>query len=79
MIKPADSDEEKEEDSDKAVAVKDDPQFTIAVTRGELCLLPRPGREIFFPSASVASSYCSSQNVSNHVNATPLTVFVRSF
>ena len=34
MIKPADSDEEKEEDSDKAVAVKDDPQFTIAVTRG---------------------------------------------
>ena len=35
MIKPADSDEEKEEDSDKAVAVKDDPQFTIAVTRGE--------------------------------------------
>lgn len=34
MIKPTDSDEEKdEEESDKAVAVKDDPQFTIAVTR----------------------------------------------
>ncbi|KAL4227041.1 hypothetical protein ACF0H5_015017 [Mactra antiquata] len=34
MIKPTDSDEEKdEEDTDKAVAVKDDPQFTIAVTR----------------------------------------------
>ncbi|XP_064605525.1 LOW QUALITY PROTEIN: cilia- and flagella-associated protein 100-like [Liolophura sinensis] len=34
MIHPADSEEdEKEEDSDKAVAVKDDPQFTIAVTR----------------------------------------------
>lgn len=37
MIRPADSDEDGEaEDSDKAVAVKDDPQFTIAVTRG-LC------------------------------------------
>lgn len=36
MIKPADSDEEKEEETDKAVAVKDDPQFTIAVTRGRL-------------------------------------------
>ena len=47
MIKPADSDEEKEEDSDKAVAVKDDPQFTIAVTRGELCL-PCKGQETFF-------------------------------
>lgn len=37
MIHPAESDdeEEKEEDTDKAVAVKDDPQFTIAVTRGE--------------------------------------------
>lgn len=35
MIKPTDSDEEeKEEETDKAVAVKDDPQFTIAVTRG---------------------------------------------
>ncbi|VDI26690.1 Hypothetical predicted protein [Mytilus galloprovincialis] len=34
MIRPADSDEDGEaEDSDKAVAVKDDPQFTIAVTR----------------------------------------------
>lgn len=34
MIKPADSDEEKEmEDSDKAIAVKDDPEHTIAVTR----------------------------------------------
>ena len=37
MIHPAESDDEdeKEEDTDKAVAVKDDPQFTIAVTRGE--------------------------------------------
>ena len=36
MIRPADSDDDGEaEDSDKAVAVKDDPQFTIAVTRGE--------------------------------------------
>ena len=35
MIKPTDSDdEEQEEETDKAVAVKDDPQFTIAVTRG---------------------------------------------
>ena len=35
MIKPTDSDEEeKVEETDKAVAVKDDPQFTIAVTRG---------------------------------------------
>lgn len=34
MIKPTDSDDEEgEEESDKAVAVKDDPQFTIAVTR----------------------------------------------
>ncbi|XP_045165036.1 cilia- and flagella-associated protein 100-like isoform X2 [Mercenaria mercenaria] len=34
MIKPTDSDEEKDdEETDKAVAVKDDPQFTIAVTR----------------------------------------------
>lgn len=34
MIKPTDSDDEKdEEETDKAVAVKDDPQFTIAVTR----------------------------------------------
>ena len=40
MIHPAESDdeEEKEEDTDKAVAVKDDPQFTIAVTRGECYL-----------------------------------------
>lgn len=37
MIKPMDSDEEKDdEETDKAVAVKDDPQFTIAVTRGML-------------------------------------------
>ncbi len=38
MIRPADSDEEKEksdEDDGKAVAVKDDPQFTLAVTRGQ--------------------------------------------
>lgn len=36
MIKPADSDEERDiEDSDKAIAVKDDPEHTIAVTRGE--------------------------------------------
>ena len=35
MIHPAESeDDEKEEESDKAVAVKDDPQFTLAVTRG---------------------------------------------
>ena len=37
MIKPADSDEEKEksdEDDGKAVAVKEDPEFTLAVTRG---------------------------------------------
>ena len=34
MIHPADSESEEEEDNDKAVAVKDDPQFTIAVTRG---------------------------------------------
>ena len=35
MIRPADSDDDEEdEDMDKAVAVKDDPQFTIAVTRG---------------------------------------------
>lgn len=40
MIKPADSDEEKEmEDSDKAIAVKDDPEHTIAVTRGEITLI----------------------------------------
>ena len=43
MIKPADSDEEKEEESDKAVAVKDDPQFTIAVTRGMLAVGKRLG------------------------------------
>ena len=38
MIRPADSDEEEkkeEEDDGKAVAVKDDPQFTLAVTRGQ--------------------------------------------
>ena len=37
MIRPADSDEEKQKalESDKAVAVKDDPEFTIAVTRGQ--------------------------------------------
>ncbi|XP_013419721.1 cilia- and flagella-associated protein 100 isoform X2 [Lingula anatina] len=33
MIRPADSDEEKEEDSDKALAVKEDPQFVLAVTK----------------------------------------------
>ncbi|XP_021343992.1 cilia- and flagella-associated protein 100-like isoform X2 [Mizuhopecten yessoensis] len=34
MIRPADSDEEKEgEDGDKTVSVKDDPQYTIRVTR----------------------------------------------
>jgi hypothetical protein len=40
MIHPADSDSdgEKEEEMDKAVAVKDDPQFTIAVTRGDFFL-----------------------------------------
>lgn len=39
MIRPADSDEEEkkeEEDDGKTVAVKDDPQFTLAVTRGQL-------------------------------------------
>lgn len=36
MINPTESsDEDGEEESDKAVAVKDDPQFTIAVTRGD--------------------------------------------
>ena len=37
MIRPADSDEEtqqSDEDDGRAVAVKDDPQFTLAVTRG---------------------------------------------
>lgn len=34
MIHPPESESESEEESDKAVAVKDDPQFTIAVTRG---------------------------------------------
>ena len=37
MIRPADSDDDKEksdEDDGRAVAVKDDPQFTLAVTRG---------------------------------------------
>merc|ERR1712154_433151 len=33
MIHPQGSESEEEEDADKAVAVKDDPQFTIAVTR----------------------------------------------
>jgi len=33
MIHPQESESEEEEDADKAVAVKDDPQFTIAVTR----------------------------------------------
>ena len=36
MIHPQESESEEEEDADKAVAVKDDPQFTIAVTRGFL-------------------------------------------
>ena len=42
MIRPADSDEEQEksdEDDGRAVAVKDDPQFTLAVTRGTLLSL----------------------------------------
>ena len=37
MIHPADSDEDKQQSDDddgKALAVKDDPQFTLAVTRG---------------------------------------------
>ena len=37
MIHPADSDEDKEQSDDddgKALAVKDDPEFTLAVTRG---------------------------------------------
>lgn len=33
MIHPQESESEEEEENDKAVAVKDDPQFTIAVTR----------------------------------------------
>jgi len=33
MIHPAESESEEDEDNDKSVAVKDDPQFTIAVTR----------------------------------------------
>ena len=39
MIHPMESDDEDEDQSDeddgKAVAVKDDPQFTLAVTKGE--------------------------------------------
>ena len=37
MIRPADSDDEQsqsDEDDGRAVAVKEDPQFTLAVTRG---------------------------------------------
>ena len=37
MIRPADSDDEEsqsDEDDGRAVAVKEDPQFTLAVTRG---------------------------------------------
>ncbi|XP_055881310.1 cilia- and flagella-associated protein 100-like isoform X3 [Biomphalaria glabrata] len=33
MIQPPETDSEDEEDADKTVAVKDDPQFTIAITR----------------------------------------------
>ncbi|KAH9490579.1 hypothetical protein Btru_033585 [Bulinus truncatus] len=33
MIQPPESESEDEEDADKTVAVKDDPQFTIAITR----------------------------------------------
>ena len=39
MIRPADSDDEQaasDEDEGRAVAVKDDPQFTLAVTRGRV-------------------------------------------
>ena len=37
MIRPADSDDEKDnEDPDKTVSVKDDPQYTIRVTRGKI-------------------------------------------
>ena len=38
MIHPADSDDDQadsDEDEGRAVAVKDDPQFTLAVTRGK--------------------------------------------
>lgn len=38
MIQPKPSDDEAEQESDNAVAVKDDPQFTIAVTRGKTWL-----------------------------------------
>ena len=40
MIHPQSSDEEKEDSDDdggRALDVKDDPQFTLAVTRGEGC------------------------------------------
>ena len=51
MIRPADSDEEmqkSDEDDGRAVAVKDDPQFTLAVTRGNF-------RQVF-PFYACASS-----------------------
>ena len=36
MIHPTDSDEgQGDDDEDRALAVKDDPQFTLAVTRGK--------------------------------------------
>lgn len=35
LIHPPESDSDDEIESDKAVAVKDDPQFTIAITRGK--------------------------------------------
>ena len=41
MIRPADSDDEQDksdEDDGKSVAVKDDPQFTLAVTRGSVSI-----------------------------------------
>ena len=41
MIRPADSDDEQtpsDEDDGRAVAVKEDPQFTLAVTRGQIVI-----------------------------------------
>ena len=39
MIRPADSDDDKshsDDDDGRTVAVKEDPQFTLAVTRGKV-------------------------------------------
>ena len=59
MIHPTDSDDggdRSDEDDSRALAVKDDPQFTLAVTRGtttsapcNICLLKNPVQRLFFP------------------------------